>query len=304
VSTTEPVAGTAARRARRESERRPPPGPSRTPAPGTVGPEAEARPESRRLLDPDALAALEDERDFLLRSLRDLEREHEAGDVDDHDYEALKDGYTTRAADVLRAIESRLAAIGDRRPRTGPARRFVIGAAVALVAVVLGVAMAQASGRRGAGDQITGDIRQSSRDKLLDARQAMGERRFVDAINLFDDVAKTSPSNTEAHAYKGWLLVIASRQMPAGPDRDLLRTRALAELDRALELDPSYGDARVFRASLQSELGQPAAGLADLDKLQAGDVPVELQAMVESLRARLQAQASGTPPAAPASGSG
>ena len=33
----------------------------------------------------DRLAALEEERRFLLRSLTDLEREHDAGDVDDLD---------------------------------------------------------------------------------------------------------------------------------------------------------------------------------------------------------------------------
>ena len=42
----------------------------------------------------DRLAALEEERRFLLRSLNDLEREHDAGDVDDLDYQSLKDGYT------------------------------------------------------------------------------------------------------------------------------------------------------------------------------------------------------------------
>ena len=36
----------------------------------------------------------------------DLEREHDAGDVDDLDYQTLKDGYTVRAADVLREIEA------------------------------------------------------------------------------------------------------------------------------------------------------------------------------------------------------
>jgi hypothetical protein len=46
----------------------------------------------------DRLAELEEERRFLLRSLTDLEREHDAGDVDDLDYETLKDGYTVRAA--------------------------------------------------------------------------------------------------------------------------------------------------------------------------------------------------------------
>ena len=43
------------------------------------------RPESP--LDPDELAALEEQRDFLLRSLDDLEREHDAGDIDEHDYQ-------------------------------------------------------------------------------------------------------------------------------------------------------------------------------------------------------------------------
>jgi hypothetical protein len=34
-------------------------------------------------IDPDRLAALEEERRFLLDSIRDLEREHEVGDVDE-----------------------------------------------------------------------------------------------------------------------------------------------------------------------------------------------------------------------------
>ena len=46
---------------------------------------------NERLVDGDAdLAALEDERDFLLSSLRDLDAEHDAGDIDDVDYETLR----------------------------------------------------------------------------------------------------------------------------------------------------------------------------------------------------------------------
>ena len=52
--------------------------------------------------DPDAFVALEEQRDFLLGSLDDLEREHEAGDVDDVNYEVLKSDYTARAAAVDR----------------------------------------------------------------------------------------------------------------------------------------------------------------------------------------------------------
>ena len=75
---------------------------------------------ARRRIDPDALAALVDERDFLLRSLEDLEREHDAGDVDDHDYETLKDDYTARAARAIRAVESHQA-----RARAGAAPAVV-----------------------------------------------------------------------------------------------------------------------------------------------------------------------------------
>ena len=55
------------------------------------------------------LDALKEERDFLIRSLKDLDAEHEAGDIDEVDYQSLKDDYTVRTASVLRAIEARSA---------------------------------------------------------------------------------------------------------------------------------------------------------------------------------------------------
>jgi hypothetical protein len=51
--------------------------------------------------------ALEDERDFCLRSLRDLDAEWAAGDIDPADYRALKDAYTARAAAALHALDTR-----------------------------------------------------------------------------------------------------------------------------------------------------------------------------------------------------
>ena len=53
-------------------------------------------------MNPDELARLEEERSFLLSSLRDLEREREAGDIDELDYAALHNGYTQRAAEVIK----------------------------------------------------------------------------------------------------------------------------------------------------------------------------------------------------------
>ena len=46
--------------------------------------------------------ALRDELEFLLASIDDLEREREAGDVDEEDHRRLLDGYTARAARIAR----------------------------------------------------------------------------------------------------------------------------------------------------------------------------------------------------------
>ena len=43
---------------------------------------------------------LEEQLDFLLDSLRDLERELDAGDIDESDYESLRNDYIARAAAI------------------------------------------------------------------------------------------------------------------------------------------------------------------------------------------------------------
>src|SRR5687767_10132063 len=102
-----------------------------------------------------------DQREFLLRSLEDLEAEHDAGDLGDADYAALKDAYTARAAAVLRAEP------GDEvgAPRRGT-RGFLVLAAVLVFAALAGVLVAQAAGRRDSGDSATGSVDQSITEKL------------------------------------------------------------------------------------------------------------------------------------------
>ena len=48
--------------------------------------------------------ALANERDFLLRSLRDLDDERDAGNIDEEQYATLHGDYTARCAAVLRSI--------------------------------------------------------------------------------------------------------------------------------------------------------------------------------------------------------
>jgi hypothetical protein len=156
-----------------------------------------------RPLDPDTLAALEEQRDFLLRSLEDLEREHDAGDVDDHDYASLKDDYTARAARSIRAIEAHHARVAAVRPRRSWPRTMAVLAGVVAFAVVAGVLVARFSGRREAGDALTGDIRESTRTQLDNARIALQQERYDDAIEIYDAVLADQPDSIEAMAYKG-----------------------------------------------------------------------------------------------------
>ena len=53
--------------------------------------------------------ALESERDFLLRSLDDLESERDAGNIDDETYRTLHEDYTARAAIACSSVPSPVA---------------------------------------------------------------------------------------------------------------------------------------------------------------------------------------------------
>ncbi len=255
-----------------------------------MSPVSPVSPVSRRELDPDVLAALEEERDFLLRSLDDLEREHAAGDVDDRDFQALNDDYTARAASVLRAIENRQAAFASARRTRSSGRTWIVVTAFVVGAIVVGIAFGQASGRREAGQSVSGDIRQTTRDQLLQAQQLQGQGKLVEAIKVYDQVLQQQPANAQALAYKGWLLRLTSLQSTTQADHDLLLNRALEQLDASVGVDPTYADARVFRAIVRRDLNRPQDALDDLDALAPGGIPDFMTGMVDQVRTELQRQ--------------
>jgi tetratricopeptide (TPR) repeat protein len=233
-------------------------------------------------LDPDTLAALEEERDFLLRSLDDLEREHEAGDVDDHDYEVLKDDYTARAARVIRAIETHQARLAAaKRPRSW--RRIALTTlGVVAFAVVAGVLVADAAGRRGSGDTLTGDIRTTTRDRLAEALELASEQRYEEAVEVYDEILAEQPDHAEALTYKGW-----AQYLSGDPE-------GIGTLTAAVEADPEFPDAHAFLALILARAGRTDAALMELDRLEALDPPPDVAALVSGLRAELEAQQAGT----------
>ena len=221
--------------------------------------------------------ALREERDFLLGSLDDLEAEYAAGDLDDADYESLKADYTTRAARVLRAIEAGEQPAPIKAPtakRTG----WMWLAGIAVVATLAGILVAQFSGSRTLNDTITGDIRVTTRELLLEAQQLLGEGDLDAAIDVYDDVLELSPANTEALAYKAWFLRLQGNVDAARP-----------LVEDAVAIDPEYADARVFATAIALDVGDVDAAKGHLDAFDQLDAPPFIEQLVvqQGLRDRL-----------------
>ena len=281
--------GTAARRAARESLAVE----GQTPAPKKSATSALRR----RHLDPDVLVALEEERDFLLRSLQDLESEHAAGDVDDADYEELKDDYTARAAAAIRAVEDRNATVKALRPQRDWKRTALALVVVGFVAVGAGWVVFRNAGTRAPGQGLTGEARQDSANLILQAQGLTGQaqaslqagdsakalKQFENAVQAYDKALQLSPTNVEAMTYRGWVMhtIALSSEPSVGAQFDV---KAREYLNEAIATDPTYSDARVFRAILQRNAGEWAAAKIDLDAIDMNEIPLYMTQMVNSVK--------------------
>ena len=203
-------------------------------------------------LDPDALAALEEERDFLLASLEDLERERAAGDIDDADHRTLRDDYTARAAEVLRAIEDGRHAFAEAREPPSTKRRILTVGALVLVAAVAGTLVMQASGRRGSSGLTGLDVAAAS-SRLDDCQTLERDGDLDAALDCYSEILESLPSNVGALTFRGWLQV-----------REFDVEEGLADLDAAIQLDPDETAPYIFRASGRARAGDAPGALADL----------------------------------------
>ena len=287
---TTPTGGTAARRAAREAV-------ATTSSKGKPMSKSASASARRRELDPDALAALEEERDFLLRSLEDLEREHAAGDVDDSDFEELKDDYTARAAAAIRAIEDRTAAVKSLLPQRNWQRTALGLVLVGALAVGASWLVFRNAGTRAPGQGLTGDIRQDSSNLILQAQGLTGQaqaslqagdsakaiKQFESAVQAYDKALEISPENVQALTYRGWVLhtIALSSEPSIAADFD---RQALEYLNEAIAIDPLYSDARVFRAILERNAGDFAAAKVDLDAIDMNAIPMYMIQMVNGVK--------------------
>jgi tetratricopeptide (TPR) repeat protein len=162
---------------------------------------------------------------------------------------------------------------------------------VVLFAVAAGLLVAQFSGRRQAGETLTGDIRESTRTQLDDARAAIQQGRYDEAIEIYDDLLVERPDSVEALAYKG-LAQIGQGDM-----------EGVVTLIDAAELDPDYPDTHYFLAGAFATAGRYDSALAELDRFDALDPPPDLEAEAADLRAQLVAAVAGSAGGAGGAGS-
>ena len=237
--------------------------------------------------DADRLAELEDERRFLLRSLRDLDAELEAGDVDVDDYTTLRDGYTKRAADVLREIDAGRAQLPARRRSRHGVGAVAVAAVVLALAGVAGWLVARSAGQRQPGQEITGGATDDVAVLLAEARTLLGTD-IAAAQERYQRVLEERPDHPEAVTYSAWLLFIGS----AGANQEL-RGAAVAtardQLIRATELDPTYPDPHCFLGVIAANYDEdPAAAGTEFDQCLALDPPAQVRALVEQFASELE----------------
>jgi cytochrome c-type biogenesis protein CcmH/NrfG len=220
--------------------------------------------------DPEERQELERERDFLLKSLDDLEAERSAGNIDDESYRELHDDYTTRAAATIRALRDGV----DARPAAPPVswrrRGLVIGAIVALAALAA-VTLAAALGARLPGQTSSGNSpaaapsreqRQSRLEAAVranpnDAGARLALARFLEesgdivgSLKQLDEAVRAAPDDADALANAGRVRFIVAGQVPSPDAQSQLVTSARTLLDRAVQADPNHADAHFYRGVL------------------------------------------------------
>jgi tetratricopeptide (TPR) repeat protein len=237
---------------------------------------------------------LEDERTFLLRSLEDLDREHDAGDLSDEDHAVLRDGYVARTAEVLKVLHGgpppsdRLTAdspdgprtpkraasgapVKDRRHRSRCTLLVVSGLVVVIVCALLSVVAHL--GPRLPGETVTGSVtltpsQQAARN--LDQAQILeSQGDAADAVKLYASVLRQDPDQDQALAELGWLEYEAGAEAKRG---DLL---SLGEGDeqRAEKLAPSAFAPHLYLGSMLLAQGDPSAAVLQYHQFLADHPP-------------------------------
>ena len=237
-----------------------------------------ARPPDRRL-------ELAEEKASTYRALKELTFDHEAGSLSDDDFQALRDRYEARAAELL----SKLDALGGvplpptttrpepaPRPWTrSPAAVAAGGVALLVLGIALGVGVSRYSapdesavppGSRIAGPTLpdpgplmpgapgTGAAARQIPPEIMArmlqaARQSLMDGRYQEAIAAYQAVLARDSKNVDAMTHLGLIVAMGGHA-----------DTALETFDKALKIDPKYPPALLYKGQVLYEVKQDYAG--------------------------------------------
>ncbi len=246
---------------------------------------------------------LMEERDFLLRSLHDLDDERAAGDVDPDDYAVLRDGYTARAAAVLRLLDRRrvdaeddgsppvvVASAQPSRPRL---RGIAVAAGVVAFAVGAGLLVAHGAGQRLPGQTVSGSTPASRVQQLIaQAGTDMQGNDVIGALKSFQAALAIDPGNVVALAQEGWVLAISGNTTH---DQAII-DRGLALVRHAEQIDGSYAPAHFYAGSILLGEGKANDSIPEFEQYLADDPSSATATLVRQDLQTAQAEAAGRLP--------
>jgi tetratricopeptide (TPR) repeat protein len=224
---------------------------------------------------------LENEREFLLRSLDDLDAELAAGNIDEASYRVLRDDYTARASRVIRSLEGPAAPPSGEpagRRRAPTTMRVAIAGGIVVFSVAAAFLLARSVGQRPPGGTITGNQQGAPRPaptfdpntyegRIASARALLQQRDYPAAVAEFTAANRIDPTQPEPLAYRGWISGLVAREVGDAATRAQLLERAHADLDQAIEADPDFGDAYFFMGYLLFAIeNKPAEAIAPLQQ--------------------------------------
>ncbi len=215
-------------------------------------------------------SALEAERDFLLRSLDDLETEREVGNVDDGTYQTLRDDYTARAAAAIRSLDAGTDLTPPDPPGASTLVRGLTVIGIVAFALVAAFALTRAVGQRHPGQTITGNKQSSSGPTTVPdtgaalaaqakanpksyaaniayARYLLQKSDFTDAIHEFGTAARLDPSQPEPPTYAGWAGALLAQEIKDPKTRQPLLSASLERISDVIKAHPKYPDAYALK---------------------------------------------------------
>jgi tetratricopeptide (TPR) repeat protein len=216
--------------------------------------------------------ALNDQREFLLRSIADSEREHDAGDMATADYEVLRQRDEVRLAEVDAELEALGPAVplpsepvdATVRPRRFSTRRRVgIVASCLLIAAGAGILVNHAVNPALPGQPVSGSVtitkEQQIGDELQQADILNNQGKGQAALQLYDKVLGEDPNDPRALAASGWL---EWNYGSAGRSTTLMTAGRKAE-EKAIRSAPTYYAGHLFLGLIELNQDHNTSGAID-----------------------------------------